>query len=94
MKVLLDFHANASAIEPSTGATAMTAAFSANAADVAELLLQYGGNPDAADSNGKTARAVAKKGKLQELLASFDEGGAEAFEVRTSYVCTRSSPQM
>ena len=59
----------------------MTVAFSSNAADVAELLLKYGGNPDTADKQGKTPRSAAKKGKLQELLAAFDKGGAEAFEV-------------
>jgi ankyrin repeat protein len=79
--VLLNYRANASAVEPSSGQTAMTAAFSGTAVDVARLLLKFGGNPDAQDRSGKSARAVAKNKDLQQLLGLYDDAGAEAFEV-------------
>ena len=82
VEVLLAYRANSSKIEPSSGMSAMTTAFASGSPEVARVLLKYGGNPDSADSSGKSARSVAKKKELKSLLEQFDNGGAEAFEVR------------
>jgi ankyrin repeat protein len=80
-EILLNYRAKSSTIEPSSGLTAMTTAFSSNGLKMATLLLQFGGNPDAQDKTGKSARDVAKRSDLKNALGIFDDGGAEAFEV-------------
>lgn len=50
---------------------------------MAELLMKFGADPDAADGSGRTGRSLMKKnGRLQELVEKWDADGAAAFEVR------------
>lgn len=80
--ILLNYRASPSIIEPSSGVTSMSAAFSSGNTAMSELLMKFGGNPDAKDKSGKTARSLAKKNKeLQKLISRFDDLGAEGFEV-------------
>ncbi|NJR42824.1 MAG: hypothetical protein HC767_09345 [Akkermansiaceae bacterium] len=79
---MLNYRANSSRVELSSGLSATTAAFKKLNAPMAELLLKYGANPDAPDGSGRTGRSLMKKnGKLQELVKQWDADGAAAFEV-------------
>lgn len=70
MDFLLAYRANSSIVEPASGATALTTAFSKANAQAARLLLAYGGDPDSADKAGKTARALAKKNAQLQARAA------------------------
>jgi ankyrin repeat protein len=79
---LLQNRATPTAIEPSTGQSALTAAFAANSVNTAKLLLAYGGNPDEEDKAGRTARGLASKNsELSDLIKKWDNQESEAFEV-------------
>lgn len=80
--VLVNYQANATLTEPSSGMSALTIAFSATNEPMARLLLQYGANPDVKDSKGKSARSLAEKHDMKHLINDWDEFGAQAFEVR------------
>jgi ankyrin repeat protein len=61
--------------------TALTLATSKGNEQMVRLLLQYGGNPDASDGTGSSARLLAKKKGIKELISKWDDFGAAAFEV-------------
>lgn len=49
---------------------------------MAELLMKFGADPDAADGSGRTGRSLVKKNaKLREIVNKWDADGATAFEV-------------
>jgi ankyrin repeat protein len=79
---LLQSNASPSAVEPSSGQSALTAAFAANNVNVAKILMAYGADPDKEDKMGKTARGFASRSsELSNLVKKWDDQGAEAFEV-------------
>jgi ankyrin repeat protein len=82
--VLLNYRANSTRIEPSSGLSALTLAASKGNEHMVRLFLQYGGNPDAPDSTGTSARLVATKKPVKALIQEWDDGGAAAFEVSTA----------
>lgn len=80
-EVLLNYRANATRVELSSGLSAVTAAFSKLNSPMAELLMKFGADPDATDGSGRTGRSLMKKNaKLQELVDRWDANGAAAFE--------------
>ncbi|GMH33942.1 hypothetical protein BSKO_01776 [Bryopsis sp. KO-2023] len=81
MEWLLSYGANSSLIEPASGKCAMGVAFEEGDIQVCWLLMRYGGNPDAPDSNGGTARSHAKRNAiLAKFMRLYDEDGHMAFE--------------
>eukprot|EP00798_Chlamydomonas_sp_ICE-L_P022745 gene22745-29910_t len=66
--------------EPGTGNSALHYAFKGDSVDIAKLLLSYGSNPDAEDKKGVQARKLATSKGMKQLLATFDQKGALAFE--------------
>lgn len=80
---LLQSRANPTAIERSSGQSAVTAAFAAGNSELASLLLAYGADPDAKDKLGKSARELAQGTKaIGKLLDQWDAAGAAGFEAR------------
>lgn len=85
-EVLLNYRASATRVELSSGLSAITAAFKKLNAPMAELLMKFGADPDAADGSGRTGRSLMKKNsKLQELVDRWDSDGAAAFEVCSDF---------
>lgn len=58
---LLAYHANSSTLEPASGTTALTMAFSLAHVPLARMLMHYGGNPDVVDKTGNSARTLVKR---------------------------------
>lgn len=79
--VLVYYHGNATKAEPASGMSALTVAFSKYNDKLAAFLMHYGADPDVQDGKGATARSLAKKPELQELIDRWDKDGAMAFEV-------------
>ncbi|GIL89853.1 hypothetical protein Vretimale_19272 [Volvox reticuliferus] len=77
---MLQYGALAKSKDPATGATPLHVAFQQNVPQVAKLLLQYGADVNAEDKSGKKARDYAPSKEIRELIASYDNNGAMAFE--------------
>lgn len=77
---ILQYGGKAQAEDPATGTTALHVAFQKNLPQVAYLLIKYGADPNTADKSGKKARDAATAPELHEMLQSYDNNGAEAFE--------------